>query len=104
MHIPKDLIVTSYQRFQWTVFESLTEERVFVSYYYESGHFQGDVVVELDDDEKLNFNAHAVDFLRNQLQEVKGDYNGLLKTKHIFNFHKIVDSSKLIAVWRKMQL
>jgi len=100
INIPKDLRVIMWKYYCWVVYESKNQNRFFISYHYESGFFQGNVALELNNKEILEFQKSPDDFLENQSKQVSKNYSLYSKERNIEEFHKVVDSKRLIEDWR----
>jgi len=101
-HIPKDLIITMYNRFNWIVYESRLTKKVFVSYYYESGFNQDSLVFYLTEKELQNFRSEPLKHLKKQSSDISKYYKELKNTRAIKDFHKRVDIKSLLPDWKKI--
>ena len=99
-NLPKDLRIVRYKPMNWIVYESKSQQRFFVSYYYESGHFQGNLVLELNADEISKYKHHPQDLLNDQSKLISSNFIAYDRERNIEEFSKLVDSSRLIQKWK----
>ncbi len=93
---PEDLKVITFKRFNWIVYTSELEGRYFVSYYYESGFFQGDVIIELSKKEIENIQIDKEKFLGKQSKEMSKDFKKFSAERNLDDFQNFVNTKKLI--------
>lgn len=83
--IPAQLKMVLSKRFNYQVFTS-DPERIFVSFYYESGHYSGDVAIELNADEKKEYELNAHAFLQTYSKRLSAEYPNFIKPRAIAGF------------------
>lgn len=98
--IPNDLEVILIKPFNSVVYKSESENRVFVDYYYEEGFFQGNLVLELNSDEMIEFEKDSNTFLNNQSELISKDFKNLSKQRNIDPFLEKEKRTELIKNWR----
>ena len=96
----KDFKIVYYKRFKGIVFES-TDEQIFASIYYEQGHYQGDVIFELTDEEKANFKNDNDAFLNTCSDLVLQSFQRFKKERHLDDFRKKVNTGELVRAWNE---
>ena len=98
--MPNDLKVVSFRPFHSIVFESLNDKKIFISYYYEEGFFQGNLDLELNSEEILKYKEDSNSFLNNQSRQISLNYKNLFKQRNITNFIKREKVTALIKDWK----
>lgn len=97
--IPEDLRIISNRPFHSIVFDSKKEKRIFISYYYESGFYQGELVLELNKDEILKFREDSNTFINNQSNLLSKNYTWYLNERNIKEFLKDTRITELRKKW-----
>lgn len=100
INIPDDLEVIYYKGFKG-IFYGSSNGQIFASLYFEEGPFQGDVIIELNDEEKKYFKRDRDGFLDEYSKKVGQSYFSFKDKRHIYEFNHIADTGSLIAKWRK---
>ena len=103
LQVYDNLIVTTYNRFNWVVYESRLSNKVFVSYYYESGFNQDSVVLDLTEKEIKGFRSDQNSFLKVQSSDIRKYYHSYKLTRDIKGFHQRIEANKLLPNWKKSQ-
>jgi len=98
--IPSDLEVILYDRFR-AIFYGSSSGQIFASIFYEEGSFQGDVIFELSDEEKKQFNADSKSFIEEYSTRVGDSFFDLKDRRHIYEFNYKVNVARLTDKWRK---
>ena len=100
VNIPGDLQVIFYSRFKG-IFYGSSNGQIFASIYYEEGFFNGDVVFELNEEERKQFKEDK-DILLEKYSSIVGEAFFEFKDKrHIYEFEHIADPTSLVVKWRR---
>ncbi|MGG8496741.1 hypothetical protein ACQY1Q_10010 [Tenacibaculum sp. TC6] len=99
-NIPNDLKIISFKDFHSTVYESVLENKIFISYYYESGFSQENLVLELNSKEVLKFRENANEFINKQATLISKNFNHIYKERNIENFIDKNLMLKLMTAWK----
>lgn len=96
----KELKIILYKPFHSIVYESVLENKIYVSYYHESGFFQGSLTIELSPTETSKFRENNNEFINNQAKLISKDFKYNYENRNIENFSNKYQTSELIAEWK----